>query len=69
MRGAVTLLDHDEILARTVASQNTVEEGLGNAGEETRRFRSHGELFAIERGAQQMTLEHEVLADRTEAQE
>ncbi|MGF6970548.1 hypothetical protein OKW43_007643 [Paraburkholderia sp. WC7.3g] len=34
---------------------------MGNAGEETPRFKSRGELFATERGAQQMTLEREVL--------
>ncbi|MGF6298369.1 hypothetical protein OKW42_001699 [Paraburkholderia sp. WC7.3d] len=37
---------------------------MGNASEETPSFKSRGELFAIERGAQQMTLEREVLADR-----
>lgn len=36
---------------------------LGDAGENTPRIKSRGELFAIKRNAQQVTLEREVLPD------
>lgn len=42
---------------------------LGDAGEFAPCFKSRSEPFAIERGAQQATLEREVLTDRPEARQ
>lgn len=42
---------------------------LGDSGEKTPRFEARDDLFAIERSAQQMPLEREVLPDRPEARQ
>lgn len=42
---------------------------MGKLGETTPRVKTLSELFAVERSAQQMSLEREVLPDRSEARE
>ncbi|MBB5448361.1 hypothetical protein HDG38_007009, partial [Paraburkholderia sp. WSM4177] len=67
--GFVTL----PITGRVVFRQNNRSEDsrriLGETGEKTPGFKPGRELLSIKRSAQQMTLEREVLPDRTEARQ
>jgi hypothetical protein len=42
---------------------------LGESGETMARYKAHGERFAIEQGRQNVSLEREVLLDRTQVRE
>jgi len=78
-----TLTEFGRLYLETALSRWRADDALGAAGvlrSEGRRIlgdlsesmpcvKASGELFAIERGAQQMSLEGEVLADRTKVRE
>src|SRR4030095_5453688 len=67
--GVVTLAETKRKTNTRDRCSKSNERTLGAACESTPRVEARGKLLAIERGAQQMALECEVLADGTEARE